>query len=61
MPNETVVRPVDLKLARSEVEIVRTALRHLLASEDDPETIEEVKALLARLPRPGDDESATPR
>jgi hypothetical protein len=32
---------------------VRTALRHLLASEDDAETIEEIKVILARLPRPG--------
>jgi hypothetical protein len=56
MPNQDAAHPVDVTLARAELEIVRTALRHLLASEDDPETIEEIKALLARLPRPGQDE-----
>ena len=53
MPDQGAARPVDLQLARTELEIVRTALRHLLASEDDPETIEEIKLLLARLPPPG--------
>ncbi len=41
--------PVQLQVSHTELELVRVALRHLLASEDDPETIEELKALLARL------------
>jgi hypothetical protein len=41
--------PVQLSVSRAELELVRVALRHLLASEDDPETIEELKVLLARL------------
>jgi len=49
-------RPIDLHLSRAELLIMRTALRHLLASEDDPDTIAEVKALLARLPRPDEAE-----
>jgi hypothetical protein len=56
MPTQDAAHPVDLHLSRADVELVRTALRHLLASEDDPETIEEIKALLARLPRPGEDD-----
>ena len=32
---------------------MRVALRHLLASEDDPETIAELKILLERLAREG--------
>ncbi len=43
--------PVDLRLSRGELELVRVALRHLLASEDDPETIAELKILLERLAR----------
>jgi hypothetical protein len=42
-------RTVQVNLSRTELELVRVALRHLLASEDDPETIAELKALLARL------------
>jgi hypothetical protein len=49
-------RPIDLHLSGAELEIVRTALRHLFASEDDPDTIAVVKALLARLPRPDEGE-----
>jgi hypothetical protein len=56
MPTQDPARPIDLHLASGELEIVWTALRHLLASEDDPETIEEIKSLLARLPRPSQDE-----
>lgn len=41
--------PVLLPLSRTELELIRVAVRHLLASEDDPETIEELKVLLARL------------
>jgi hypothetical protein len=41
--------PVQLPVSRTELELIRVALRHLLASEDDPETIEEIKPLLARL------------
>ena len=43
--------PVQLPVSRSELELIRVALRHLLASEDDHETIEEIKVLLARLTR----------
>jgi hypothetical protein len=42
-------RTVQISFSRTEVELVRVALRHLLASEDDPETIAELKTLLARL------------
>jgi hypothetical protein len=41
--------PVQLSVSRAELELLRVALRHLLASEDDPETIAEVKVLLARI------------
>ena len=41
--------PVQLEVSHTELELVRVALRHLLASEDDAETIEELKVLLARL------------
>ena len=41
--------PVQLQVSRGELELLRVALRHLLASEDDPETIEELKVLIARL------------
>lgn len=40
---------VHLDVSRAELELIRVALRHLLSSEDDPETIEELKRLLARL------------
>ena len=42
-------QPVQLSFSRAELDLVRVALRHLLASEDDTETINELKALLARL------------
>jgi hypothetical protein len=42
-------RPVALKMSRAELDLLKVALRHLLASEDDPETIAELKALIARL------------
>jgi hypothetical protein len=63
MSDQDAARAVDLHLARTELQIVRTALRHLLASEDDAETIEEIKVILARLPRPGEVEAgeAVPR
>jgi hypothetical protein len=41
--------PVQLAFSRAELERLRVALRLLLASEDDPQTIAEVKLLLARL------------
>jgi len=49
-------RPIDLRLSRTDLDVVRVALRHLLASEDDPDTIEVIKALLARLPQPEDED-----
>jgi hypothetical protein len=36
-------------MSRTELELLRVAVRHLLASEDDSEMIAELKALLARL------------
>ena len=42
-------RPVVLNMSRTELELLKVAVRHLLASEDDPETIAELKTLLARL------------
>lgn len=42
-------QPVQLSVSRAELELLRIALRHLLASEDDPETIAEVKLFLARI------------
>jgi hypothetical protein len=41
--------PVRLQVSRAELELLRVALRHLLVSEDDAETIEELKVLIARL------------
>jgi hypothetical protein len=41
--------PIELQVSRAELELLRVALRHLLASEDDKETIEELKVLIARL------------
>jgi len=52
MADRTASRPV-LELSPEEVELVRAALRLLLASEEDPEEIREIKALLARLAQPG--------
>ena len=42
-------RPVELPLTVEELELIRVALRHLLSSEDDPETISELKLLIARV------------
>ncbi|MDA8237714.1 MAG: hypothetical protein M0T75_07520 [Chloroflexi bacterium] len=42
-------RAVALNVSRAELELLKVAVRHLLASEDDAETIAELKALLARL------------
>ncbi len=50
--------PVRLSVSRAEFELLRVALRHLLASEDDPETIEELKVLLARLARTAESDPA---
>lgn len=50
--------PVDLHLSHTEFELVLVALRHLLASEDDPQTIEELKVLIARLARAAEQEPA---
>ncbi len=41
--------PIELHLSRAELDLLRVALRHLLASEDDREVIVETKALLTRL------------
>lgn len=41
--------PVQLRVSHEELALLRVAVRHLLASEDDPETIAELKVLLARL------------
>ncbi len=42
-------RAVALNVSRAELELLKVAVRHLLASEDDAETIAELKALLVRL------------
>ena len=44
-PDET----IQLQVSRQELDLLRVALRHLLSSEDDPEMIEELKVLIARL------------
>ena len=49
---------VRLSLVRAELELIRVALRHLLSSEDDPETIAELKVLLARLARAAEGDPA---
>jgi len=49
-------RPIELRVSAAELELLRIALRHLLASEDDPGMIEEIKVFLARLPRPDRDD-----
>jgi hypothetical protein len=49
MAAHDVDRPVEIHLGRAELHLIRVALRLLLASEDDPETIEDLKRLLARL------------
>jgi hypothetical protein len=41
---------ITVELAPDELALVRTALRHLLASEDDTDEIDAIKRLLARLP-----------
>ena len=41
--------PVQVSISRPELELIRVALRHLLFSEDDPKTIEDLKRLIARL------------
>ena len=50
--------PVDLHLSPAEFVLVLVALRHLLASEDDPQMIEELKVLIARLARAAEREPA---
>jgi len=50
--------PVDLRLRHSEFDLVLVALRHLLASEDDAQTIEELEVLIARLARAVEQEPA---
>jgi Arc/MetJ-type ribon-helix-helix transcriptional regulator len=40
---------ISLELSADEAELVRAALRLLLDAEDDPDTIRQLKALLARL------------
>ncbi len=50
MPETTEQGPIELVLTRGDADLVRTALRLLLNAEDDPETIAELKAILARLP-----------
>lgn len=42
-----------VELTPDELQLVHAALRLFLRSEDDTETIIELKALLARLPVPG--------
>jgi hypothetical protein len=42
--------PIELVVTRGDLELVRAALRLLLSVEDDPETITELKELIARLP-----------
>jgi hypothetical protein len=49
MPSHEPEAPVQLQVSRAELDLLRVALRHLLASEDDPETIEELKRLIARV------------
>ena len=43
------VAHVNVELSLDELDLVRTGLRMLLDAEDDPETIAELKLLLARL------------
>jgi hypothetical protein len=47
---------VSVDLAPEELALIRTALRLLLSSEDDPDEVDALKRLLARLPEvaPGD-------
>ncbi len=42
--------PITLVLNGPELNLVRTGLQFLLAAEDDPEEIERLKLLIARLP-----------
>lgn len=48
---ETVAPSMTIELTPEQVEVVRAALRLLLASEEDVEEIRAVKALLVRLER----------
>ena len=41
---------ISIELSPSELGLVRTSLRHLLTSEDDPDEIAALKRLLSRLP-----------
>ncbi len=54
MAGSDVERSVRVELTSDELELVRTALRHLLQSEDDTEEVRVLKRLLERLPKPGE-------
>lgn len=45
-----------VELSRSDLALVRAALRLMLRSEDDPDTIRELKALLARFQASADED-----
>jgi hypothetical protein len=47
-------RPTPVLLTSAQLELIRVAIRHLLASEDDPATIDELKRLLEQLSRPAE-------
>lgn len=44
-------QPMTIELSRSELQLIATGLKLLLEAEDDPEEIEQLKLLLARLPQ----------
>ncbi len=46
---EIVDERVTVELSREEFELIRAGVRMLLQAEDDPGTIAELKALIARL------------
>jgi hypothetical protein len=47
-------RPAPVLLTQAQLELIRVAIRHLLASEDDPATIDELKKLFEQLSRPSE-------
>ncbi len=49
MTHETDAQSVTASLSAPEVQLVLTALRFLLAAEDDPAEIERLKVLIDRL------------
>ena len=50
MTDDETTWSITIELTPSELALLRTSLRHLFTSEDDPDEIDAIKRLLDRLP-----------